>query len=149
MRRGALIGLAVAVAVAGCGGSGERRLTRGELISQGDQECRDQGERERHIGAFRDASSLAAKGDQLLKTDREALRRFRRLRAPTELQGDFDAYVKLIGDTLTVETKLVDAAKRGDTSQLRRQILEQQALRPRLSAAARKIGFKVCSQGAG
>ena len=75
--------------------------------------------------------------------------RISRLRAPTELQGDFDAYVKLIGDTLTVETKLVAAAKRGDTSQLRRQILEQQALRPRLSAAARKIGFKVCSQGAG
>jgi hypothetical protein len=147
MRRGALIGLAAAIALAGCGGGGER-LTRGELISQGDQECREQGQRERQIGAFRDASSLAARGDRLLAADREAFRRFRQLHPPDDVQGDFDAYVKLIGDTLTVETRLVDAAKRGDTTELRRQILEQQALRPRLSAAARKVGFKVCSQGA-
>jgi hypothetical protein len=146
MRRRALIALAVAVVLTGCGGGGGQRLTRDELVSQGDQECRDQGERERRIGAFRDAASLATKGDQLLATDREAFRRFRRLRPPEELQPEFDAYIKLIGDTLDVETKLVDAAKRGDTSGLRRQILEQQALRPRLAAAARKIGFKVCSQ---
>jgi hypothetical protein len=144
MRRRALIVLALTV-LAGCGGGGER-LTRGELISQGDQECRDQRARHQSIGATSDVRALALKGDQLLASDQEAVRRFARLRPPAELESDFDAYLTLLRQSLDIESRLVAAAKRGDVAELRRRILELQSARPVLGAAARKLGFRVCSQ---
>ena len=47
------------------------------------------------------------------------------------------------------EAQLVQAARKSNVAALRKQILALQAARPRLAAAARKVGFRSCSQGGG
>jgi hypothetical protein len=149
MRRVALGGLTAALVAAGCGGGDGSRLSRSELIKQGDARCAALAREERSIGAFANVKALAAKGDRLLAADRAGLARFRRLRPPSDLQGAFEAYVGLVGSALEVEAQYVDAARNRDVPTLRRLNLRQQTLRPKLAEAARKIGFAVCSQGAG
>jgi hypothetical protein len=140
---------ALALAFAGCGGGDGGRLSKEDLIKQGDQECQAQRARDEQIGAFQSVRALAAKGDQQLQADRDALARFARLRPPADLQDEFDAYVKLLREATEVEAQFIDAAKNRDVPRLRRLNLRQQALRPKLSDAARKVGFKFCSQGGG
>jgi hypothetical protein len=151
VRRGALIGAAaVAVALAGCGGGGGgARLSKSKYLSQGDGLCLAQRSADQSIGATRDVKALAAKGDELLKSDRDALARFTQLKPPSDLQGKVDAYVKLLRSSLDREADLVDAAKKGDVARLRKVILEIQKVRPQLAAAAHAIGFQVCSQSGG
>jgi len=149
VRRGATIGLAAAVlALAGCGGGGGR-LSQSKFISQGDGLCLAQRNADQRIGATRTVKTLAAKGDQLLASDRDALARFSKLKPPSNLQAKFDAYVKLLRSSLDREAQLVDAAKKADIPRLRRVIVAIQGVRPQLSAAARDVGFKVCSQAGG
>ena len=148
MRRVAGIGLLVAaLAFVGCGGGG--RLSQKELVSKGDGLCLQQRTRDQRIGATRTVKTLAAKGDQLLASDRAALSRFAKLRPPSDRQSAFDAYVKLLRQSLDREARLVAAAKKGDVPALRREIVALQAARPQLGDAARKVGFKVCSQASG
>jgi hypothetical protein len=150
MRRVALGGLALALLAApGCGGGGGDRLSRDDLIKQGDQECRAQRTRDEQIGAFQSVRALAAKGDQQLQADRDALARFSRLQPPADLRDEFDAYVRLLRQATELEAQFIDAAKNRDVPSLRRLNLRQQALRPKLSDAARRVGFKACSQGGG
>ncbi len=138
----------LALGVAGCGGGGNR-LSKADLVKQGDQLCRAQRAADQKIGATRTVKTLAAKGDQLLASDRAALDRFAKLRPPSDLQGDFDSYVTLLRQSLAAEVQLVQAARKSNVAALRQQILALQAARPRLTAAARKVGFRSCSQGGG
>jgi len=138
----------LALGVAGCGGGGNR-LSKADLVKQGDQLCLAQRAADQKIGATRTVKTLAAKGDQLLASDRAALDRFAKLRPPSDLQGDFDSYVTLLRQSLAAEAQLVQAARRSNVAALRKQILALQAARPRLAAAARKVGFRSCSQGGG
>ena len=85
----------LALGVAGCGGGGNR-LSKADLVKQGDQLCLAQRAADQKIGATRTVKTLAAKGDQLLASDRAALDRFAKLRPPSDLQGDFDSYVTLL-----------------------------------------------------
>jgi hypothetical protein len=150
VRRGATIGLAATVlALAGCGGDGGGRLSKSKFVSQGDGLCLAQRNADQRIGATRTVKTLAAKGDQLLASDRAALARFGKLKPPSNLQGKFDAYTKLLRSSLDREAQLVDAAKKGDVPRLRRVIVAIQGVRPQLAAAARDVGFKVCSQAGG
>ena len=146
MRHAALPGLVLGLLLAGCGGGEGERLSRAQLIQRGDQQCAALAKQEQRVGAFRDVKALAAKGDALLAVDRAGLRRFARLRPPSDLQRDFDAYLKLVRGALEVEAQYIDAAKNRDVPSLRRLNLRQQALRPRLAEAARKVGFRVCSR---
>src|SRR4051794_33844615 len=143
MRRVALGGLAAALVATGCGGSDGARLSRAELIKQGDAQCAALAKQEGRIGAFTNVKTLAAKGDQLLAADRAGLARFGRLRPPSDLQGAFDAYVSLVRSALEVEAQYIDAARNRDVPSLRRLSLRQQTLRPKLAEAARKVGFTV------
>jgi hypothetical protein len=146
VRRGATIGLAAALALVGCGGANGGRLSRNQLISQGDALCLEQFKTEQRIGAFRDVRTLARKGDQELTADRAGLARFAKLRPPSKLQSAFDDYLTLLRKALDVEADLVDAAKKGDIRRLRRANVASQALRPRLTTAAQNVGFGFCSQ---
>ena len=141
-------GCALALGVAGCGGGGNR-LSKADLVKRGDQLCLAQRAADQKIGATQTVKTLAAKGDQLLASDRAALDRFAKLRPPSDLQADFDSYVTLLRQSLDAEAQLVSAARTSNVAALRKQILVLQAARPRLAAAARKIGFQSCSQGAG
>jgi hypothetical protein len=150
VRRGATIGLAAAaLALTGCGGGGGGRLSQAKFISQGDGLCLAQRNADQRIGATQTVKTLAAKGDQLLASDRDALARFGKLKPPSNLQGKFDAYVKLLRSSLDREAQLVDAAKKADVARLRKVLVAIQGARPQLSAAARDVGFKVCSQAGG
>ncbi|MDQ6915703.1 MAG: hypothetical protein M3155_07835, partial [Actinomycetota bacterium] len=131
---------------AGCGGGGGGRLSKSQFVSRGDGLCLAQRNADQSIGATRTVKTLAAKGDQLLASDRDALARFGKLRPPSDLQGKFDAYVKLLRSSLDREAQLVDAAKKGDVPRLRKLIVAIQQVRPQLVTAARDVGFKVCSQ---
>jgi hypothetical protein len=144
----ALIGLAAAaVLVAGCGGGDH--LSKDELIKQGDALCLQQRAADQKIGATQSVKTLAAKGDELLASDRAALDRFAKLKPPSDLQGKFDAYVKRLRQSLQVEADLVAAAKKGDTTQLRKALLAIQAVRPQLATGAHDVGFRSCSQASG
>jgi hypothetical protein len=148
MRRVSVALLAVTL-LAGCGGGGGGRLSKQDLVKRGDALCQAQRTRDQRLGATANIKALAAKGDRLLATDRAALATFARLRPPSGLQDEFDAYVKLLRDSLETEAQLVDAARNRDVPGLRRLILKLQAARPKLTDAARKVGFTVCSQDGG
>jgi hypothetical protein len=148
VRRTALIGLmAAAVLVAGCDGGG--RLSKAELLKQGDALCLKQRAADQKIGATQSVKTLAAKGDELLASDRAALDRFAKLKPPSDLQAKFDAYVKRLRSSLQSEAELIAAAKKGDVKRLRQAILAIQAVRPQLAAASRDVGFRSCSQASG
>jgi hypothetical protein len=120
-------------------------------IARADAICRDVAEAAKkyqdQIDALPPGSRpSAASGilDAGLADTRRALARLRALPAPSEDRATLDAYYESFGTSLSVYTKLVDAARDNDREQATKFASQTDALATEQRRLAKRYGFREC-----
>lgn len=145
----ALLAAAVAVsaaALAGCGDDAEQ-LSAEELVSRGDELCREGQRRFAEIQAEppANASDALAQTDELVAVASDELNELRKLRAPEELSDPYERYLEARSSALELLEEGRDAAGGRDAAayaEAQAKISADSAKRRKLAAA---VGFEACS----
>ena len=137
----------LAGALAACGEDTEQ-LSGDQLISRGDELCRDGRERfaeiQRHPPA--NATEAAEQTEELVEVATDELNGLRDLRPPEELREAYELYLEARGRALERLEEGRDAAKDQDArayAEAQAELTADQVERLRL---ARAVGFQVCSK---
>lgn len=139
------IGLAIAVAAAGCGG--EKALTKAEYVKQADQICTDSRAKQRKLGTpttVKDVVDLGTRTKPLLQDE---IKRLRALAAPDEVKGPANAAYDFLDEQVPKLDELVSAAKADDLERLQSVATSASKLQEKAAARGKEIGLKVCAQG--
>jgi hypothetical protein len=143
---GAMAAAALAVG-SGCGGDDEQ-LDAAELVSRGDEICREgqQSFAEIQEGELANARDAVGQTDELLGVARDELDELRDLNPPEELQQPYDLYLEARERAVDLLQQGRDAAADRDAagySKAQQGLADGARERRRL---ARAVGFQVCSQ---
>jgi hypothetical protein len=145
-----LLIVAIATAVAGCGGNPEQ-VSGEELVEKGDGICRDEQARFDEIQAapLTSAAVGETQAEELLEVTDDAQADLRDLEASEEIRDRYDRYLDArdeVGDLLE-DGK--DAAERRDGPAYGKAQQEAAAGAPERLRLAKELGFTVCSHATG
>jgi hypothetical protein len=151
----------LALAIAGCGGGGgdttessttveePRKLTKAELIEQGDDVC---AEVNAAVGALDSAPEESAVPATIEKTSNlytGMVERLQELGAPEGAESKFTSFMEAAEELAKVEGEVKLAAEREDTAALGEAATEATPALEEFQAQAGAYGFEQCSQGPG
>jgi hypothetical protein len=151
----------LALAIAGCGGGGgdttessttveePRKLTKAELIEQGDDIC---AEVNAAVGALDSAPEESAVPATIEKTSNlytGMVERLQELGAPEAAESKFTSFMEAAEELAKVEGEVKLAAEREDTAALGEAATEAAPALEEFQAQAGAYGFEQCSQGPG
>jgi hypothetical protein len=146
-RAGIVAAVCGAVALAACGGGdGGDRLTRDELVSQADAIC---GEYERKLDALGEPQSIQeveALADDAKPIVQEGVDKLAALEPPEDLEDDYDRWIELNRESITVIDNLKEAAASGDEARVQQVVEEAQSTENEADAIAGQIGLDECAQ---
>jgi hypothetical protein len=137
---------ALIISLAGCGDSGP--LDPDELVSRGDELCREGQERFIKIQATPPATSVEAAGqtEELIEVSETELDDLEELEPPAELEEAYERYLDARREAIELLKRGRKAAERQDGRAYARaqaRSLREAGERRRL---ARAVGFEACSQ---
>ncbi len=140
-----VIGLALAVVLAGCGGASVS-LDRQAYAAKLSAMCRDFSAREKRIGEPHTLDDVALRGPLIVEAFDEAIRdKVRRLRASEPIATQARRFRDLADEQHDVLAALAVAAKRGDGSRAERLAVRNQALNSEAGSIARALGARACA----
>ena len=136
------------VALAGCGGDDTEDVSAEELISRGDELCREGQERFEQIQGETPANADEAheQTEELVAVADAELSELREMRPPEELRDAYDRYLESRGEALDLLERGRDAAANGDAKAYAEAQTELAADQDARVELAREIGFSVCSE---
>jgi hypothetical protein len=139
----------VVIGVAGCGDSGP--LDRAELISRGDELCREGQGRFAEIQATAPATSTEAVGqtEELIEVSERELDELEELEPPADLEAPYERYLEARRRALELLERGREAAERQDGRAYGRAQEESEDGEGERRRLARAVGFEACSQPAG
>jgi hypothetical protein len=116
MRRFALL-VALAPALAGCGGDGDEQLSRAEFVQQATAICDRAEERLRELGEPGSLEELEAYAREAQTVTNDSVADLRELAPPEQLQGGFDRYLERADEVIALLDELEQAAGSGDAAE--------------------------------
>jgi hypothetical protein len=137
--------VALALAVGGCGG--EERLSQAAFVRQADAICKDYQGRQARLGTPKSIKDVARLSEATKPLVVEQLAKLRDLKAPKDVQGDFDQALDLLDHQVPVIDQLGKAATGGDQDRVVKIAADANALDGKANALAKSSGLKVCGQG--
>jgi hypothetical protein len=140
-------GLALAAVMPACGEDAEQ-LSAQELISRGDELCREGRERFAEIQerAPVNATQAREQTEELVEVASDELDALRNLRPPEELRDSYESYLEARGSALERLEDGRDAAEDKDAEAYAEAQEEIAADAPARLKLARAVGFQVCSE---
>lgn len=143
-----LLILAAAAAIAGCGDDTED-VSAEELVSRGDELCREGRERFDEIQAEspQSADEALEQTEELVDAAAEELDELERLRPPDEVGDRYERYLAARSEALELLERGRDAAADGDAGAYAEAQTELEAGRRERARLARAVGFRDCSGG--
>ena len=151
MRRGVVAGAGVALALAGCGGSGgSDRLSASEYKTQAERICTDSARQTNALGKPQTTSQFKAFLTKGIRLTERNLRRFAALRPPSDLQSRHQAIVDAerrgLDQLRRVSVKLHGDSR--DVALLRRVQPELSRISTETSTRYRAAGLDACAKSA-
>jgi hypothetical protein len=154
-RRAIPLAMLAVIALAGCGGSSSKTLTRAELVAHADPICKQVATRRTTANEqLNKAGATSAKGLQLLAQvapgvaayEHEAIDRLRTLKAPTTLTNDWQ---QLLAGMQTLADDAAQIGVQAKAKQLKRveSITKSgRSVREKLTTIATRDGFTYCGR---
>lgn len=136
---------ALALALAGCAGDGEERLSREEFVEQATAICTRAEER---IGALEQPETVAELGEYAREAraiTEEGVSDLRELEPPEDLEQGFRRYLESGDEVVALLGELEEAAESGDEAEARR-VAEQIGESADAADAARAAGVPDCER---
>ncbi|HEY8866294.1 MAG TPA: hypothetical protein VIM22_05120, partial [Solirubrobacteraceae bacterium] len=124
------------------GGGSAGQLSRQDYLNKGDAICRDLAKRARalpqptSITSYRDAVRTS------VTINEDGLVQFQKLKPPRELQADHETIVRVFGQAIARQRRLIFAKTSPAIVSLNAQLQKTNA---KLNAVAMRDGFKVCN----
>jgi hypothetical protein len=139
----------IVIWLAGCGDSGP--LDQAELISRGDELCREGQERFDEIQATAPATSVEAvdQTDELIEVTAGELDELEELEPPADLEAAYERYLEARRGALELLERGREAAERQDGRAYGRAQEETEDGAGERRRLARAVGFEACSQPGG
>ena len=145
--RATLIAVTLAVALAGCGGSGGGdRLSKTEWVEQADAICKRVNDRLEQTEQPETMPELVTVLDQGLKDVNEAIADLRELEPPEDIEPEVDAwFAKVEAASVEIE-KARDAAKAQDEQKLSAALEDGTRVNDEGNRRARELGLTECAE---
>ena len=137
--------LAVALAVAGCGGG--KGPSKADYVQRADRICTQARVAQQKLGSPRasaDIGDLAVRTKPILQAE---LRRLRALETPDEVAAAATETYDLLDRQVAQIDRLAVAAKQRDLARIQSVATAAARLNDQATAKAKPIGFKVCGKG--
>jgi hypothetical protein len=145
--RATLISAALAVVLAGCGGSGGGdRLSKAEWVTQADAICKRVNDRLEQTEQPETMPELVTVLEQGLADVDAAIADLRELEPPEEIEGDVDAWLAKVEEASEEIEKARDAAKAQDEAKLSAALEEGTRVNDEGNRRARELGLKECAE---
>jgi hypothetical protein len=146
VRTAFLVSMVMSVAAACGGGGGDERLSREELIEQGDAICTEYESRVDEIEEPQGQEDVARFVDEAKPVVEEGVDELDALTPPEELEDDYDEWIELSRNGVAVLDDLKAAAAEGDDARVEeivRGLDDEEAEADRI---AQDIGFENCGE---
>jgi hypothetical protein len=140
------LALVTAALVAGCGGSGDKTLSKDEFVKQGNAVCDTFNAASKKIAQPKSASDIAKYADQLDGEFSTLISDLKGIKAPKDLAADYDALIKTAVDAQGQTRTLKSAAQANDQAKLDTLITESQTADKESDAIATKLGLTACTK---
>ena len=144
--RCAVLALALLLVAAGCGSSGEKRLSKEEYAQRADAVCRRTNRLTQSPGDVSSMPALARFADRTLKPLDRALRDLRALRPPKEEQATANALLRQLALLRSDAVRIRDRARENDAHGVGAVAVTASARNERFKALAAQLGMTVCSR---
>jgi hypothetical protein len=150
----------LALAIAGCGGGGDttessttveepRKLTKAELIEQGDDVCAEVNAAVGALDSEPEESAVPATIEKTSNLYTGMVERLQELGAPEGAESKFTSFMEAAEELAKVEGEVKLAAEREDTAALGEAATEAAPALEEFQVRAGAYGFEQCSQGPG
>ena len=153
----------LAFALAGCGGSSDEStdggasndapaaetqpLTKAELITKGDAICTEMKNAVEAIDGSTETPETIADGvEKTVGAYETMIADLRKLTPPTELAGDYQAWLAGNDEYKAMLTQFADVARKNDEAAAQQLQPKMEAKTEELTSMSKGIGFKVCTQ---
>lgn len=140
--------LAAMLAITGCGGGGNDRLSRPEFVSRADAICAEYEGKLNALGTPQNPEQLADFADKALPIARDGREELGELRPPEDLEETYDAWLEQGDRAIEIVEDLRDAAEDGDVSEIQRIAQEAQTADVKANRLAAQLGFERCGETA-
>ncbi len=139
---------AVAAAVVGCGDDSDD-VSAEELVSRGDEICREGHERFAEVQADspQNADEALKQTEELADAASDELEELRKMVPPEELRDRYDSYLAAREEAVALLERGRDAAADGDAGTYADAQTELELGRRERTKLARAVGFEDCSGG--
>lgn len=140
--------LGLALALAGCGGDDDERLSRAEYVDQATAICERAEERIGELGEPATIEELGAYAREAQMITEEAVAGLGELEPPEQLEDGFDRYLERAEEVVELLGELEEAAEAGDEAAAAR-IAERIGESAEAQRAARAAGIAACEDDEG
>jgi len=148
------------LAIAGCGGGGDsteasttveepRKLTKAELVEQGDDVCAEVNAAVGALNSEPEESAVPATIEKTANLYTGMVERLQELGAPEGAESKFTSFMEAAEELAKVEGEVKLAAEREDTAALGEAATEATPALEEFQTQAGAYGFEQCSQGPG
>lgn len=144
MRQALFLILGIAV-LAGCGGSGGKRLTKQEYASKADAICGKYNQDVQALQNPSDLSELARVADKTLAILDSAIKDLKKLRPPASEQETVDQWLEQVENLEQDLTEIRDSAKANDTQAVQAVVPKAEQHNSRSNELATELGMSVCN----
>jgi hypothetical protein len=146
MWRAALIALALAFVISGCGSGSSKPLTKGEYASKADAICGKYNQQTRSVANPKTLSDLVKVSDQTLPILDHAIRDLGKLQPPASEKALSDQWLTQIRNLKADLQEIRDKAKAGDLKAVRSVVPKAQDHNSRSNQLAAQLGMSVCNK---
>jgi hypothetical protein len=136
----------LALLVAGCGGSGGKRLDRGAYVSQADAICRDVAKRQQALKPPTSLATIPAYVDKSLPIVDSGTERLRKLEPPKELDAKVKDWLDALDQSRVQLVALKKAAEDKDVDRVQALGAGATTSISQTHALARAIGLHDCTK---
>ena len=144
--RAAVLASMVMFVAAACGGGGDDRLTREELIEQGDAICTEYESRVDEVEAPKSSDDVARFVDEAKPIIEEGTDKLDELTPPEELEDDYDQWIELSRNGVAAIDDLKAAAEEGDDARVEEILQGLDDDEAEADRLAQDIGFEDCGE---
>lgn len=133
---------------AACGGGGGDRLSREELVEQGDAICVDFENRVEEVQEPQDEGDIARYIDEVRPIVEEGADELDDLNPPEDLEDDYNRWIELNREGLDSFDELSSAAEEGDEQRMQEITADLDGKQAEADRLAESIGFEECGADA-
>ena len=138
--------LALAAALAGCGGSDEEPLTRQELVRQANALCQASNDRQAEFEEPKDIAGLAASVEPARDDLRQTVDALGKLTPPDEVESDYTKLLEVLRDAEEQFDPLLEAARKQDVNAVAAVVPKINELNEQANAISGRLGLTTCAQ---